>query len=282
VKLSDLLHESRATLASAGIEALDARLLVEHFSATTRTDALTRPNLEIGPETIAAVRAAIARRLAGESVHRIIGHREFYGLELSLSAETLEPRPDTETLVDALLPHVRRAVERGGACRIVDLGTGTGAIALALLSQVPQAVATGVDISSEALATAARNAEKLGLADRFTVLQSDWFSALPEKFHVIAANPPYIRSDLIVSLQSEVRDFDPPAALDGGLDGLDAYRTIARESADHLLQGGVVGLEIGFDQKADVVQLFHAEGYDLIQAATDLAGHDRALVFQRK
>lgn len=282
MRLADLHREARAALSGAGIAAFDAQLLVEHFSATTRTDAATRPDMEIGAEAVEAVRAAISRRIAGEPSHRIIGSREFYGLELSLSAETLEPRPDTETLVDALLPHVLETVEREGTCSIVDLGTGTGAIALALLSQSPESVATGVDISSDALATASRNARLLGLGERFTALESDWFSALRGKFHVIAANPPYIRSEEIAALQSEVRDFDPRAALDGGLDGLDAYRTIALQSGTHLADNGVVGLEIGFDQKADVTRLFLDEGFDLLQAVQDLAGHDRVLVFRRR
>lgn len=280
LRLADLHREARAALAGAGIDALDAQLLVEHFSATTRIDAVARPDMEIGAEAVEATRTAVSRRIAGEPAHRIIGCREFYGLELSLSAETLEPRPDTETLVDALLPHALRTIEREGTCSIVDLGTGTGAIALALLSQAPQAVATGVDLSSDALATASRNARRLGLEGRFSAIRSDWFSALRGNFHVIAANPPYIRSGEIASLQSEVRDFDPRAALDGGIDGLDAYRTIALQSESHLAEGGVIGLEIGFDQKADVERLFREAGFELIEAASDLAGHDRVLIFR--
>src|SRR5690606_13622064 len=153
------------------------------------------PDIVTESQAVAAVEAALERRSAGEPVHRILGFREFYGLELSLSAQTLEPRPDTEILIDAILPFMRDVTARDGACRVLDLGTGTGAIALALLANVPDATAIGVDVSPDALATAARNAAGLGLADRFTALRSDWFSQINGRFHVIASNPPYIRSD---------------------------------------------------------------------------------------
>ncbi|RUU09676.1 peptide chain release factor N(5)-glutamine methyltransferase, partial [Mesorhizobium sp. M6A.T.Ca.TU.002.02.2.1] len=217
-----LLKAARARLVAAAVAdpALDARLIVEHFSGTTRTQAIVDPERRVDAGAIAAIDAALRRRIAGEPVHRILGHREFYGLRLSLSPETLEPRPDTETLVDAVLPFVRATAERQGECRILDLGTGTGAIALALLSAVPAAVATGVDISQGALATAMRNAEELRLSGRFQVLKSDWFEKVFGRYHVIAANPPYIASIDIENLQDEVRDFDPRRALDGGVDGL--------------------------------------------------------------
>ena len=134
--------------------------------------------MAIGPEAVAAIRQAIARRVAGEPVHRILGFRDFYGLRLFLSPETLEPRPDTETLVDAVLPFLRETAAREGVCRILDLGTGTGAIALALLAEVPQATAVGVDISADALATAGRNARENGLSGRFQAVQSDWFEKI--------------------------------------------------------------------------------------------------------
>ena len=165
MNLSALLRHARARLTDGGIQTpdLDARLIVEHFSGTTRNDAIVDPEKEIAPEVEFTIDAAVSRRLAGEPVHRILGYREFYGLKLGLSAGTLEPRPDTETLVDAVLPHLREMVGRTGQCRILDLGTGTGAIALALLSQIPEATATATDISPNALDTASRNAGDLGL-----------------------------------------------------------------------------------------------------------------------
>ena len=185
--------------------ALEARLIVEHFTGTDRADAIRTPERPVAPDLAAAIDRAVERRLAGEPVHRIFGYRDFYGLRLALSPETLEPRPDTETLVDAILPFLREVVKREGRCRILDLGTGTGAIGLALASQIPESLVTATDISAEALATAAGNAAAAGVSDRFTALHSDWFSAVGGKFHAIVSNPPYIRSEEIDGLQAEVQ-----------------------------------------------------------------------------
>jgi release factor glutamine methyltransferase len=282
MKLADLLVEARSALASAGIQdaALDARLLVEHFSSTTPTDAITRPDLLVSEDTVAATRAAITRRVAGESVHRILGFRHFYGLKLFLSPETLEPRSDTETVVDAVLPALRQLAATKGACRILDLGTGTGAIALALLAEVPAAMAVGVDISPGALATATRNAAENGLSGRFEAVISDWFEKISGRYDVIVSNPPYIASNELETLQSEVRDHDPARALDGGPDGLDAYRNIAANVHRYLEPGGVVAVEIGNTQKHDVGLLFESSGMHAVDARKDLAGHDRVLVFR--
>lgn len=279
--LAELLRLARQRLEASGIEdaALDARLLVEHFTGTSRSDAIARPDMVTEAQAVAAVEAALERRSAGEPVHRILGFREFYGLELSLSAQTLEPRPDTEILIDAILPFMRDVTAREGACRVLDLGTGTGAIALALLANVPDATAIGVDVSADALATAARNAAGLGLADRFTALRSDWFSQINGRFHVIASNPPYIRSDDIAGLQAEVRLFDPVRALDGGEDGLQPYRVIAAQAAAHLEQGGAVVVEIGNTQRLEVISIFENEGFRLLEARRDLRGNDRVLLF---
>ena len=261
---------------------LDARLLVEHFSGTTRTDAIANPERAVAPDVVKAVDAALARRIAGEPVHRILGFRDFYGLRLSLSAETLEPRPDTETLVDAVLPFVRDTVALKGSCAILDLGTGTGAIALALLAVVPAATAIGVDVSSDALATATRNAGALGFARRFSALESDWFEKVSGRYDAIVSNPPYILASDIADLQKEVRDFDPPRALDGGADGLDAYRVLAMSAARYLEPDGIVAVEIGSTQNAQVTGLFVSADFDPVEARRDLSGNDRVLVFRRK
>jgi release factor glutamine methyltransferase len=279
--LDDLLRAGRQMFAAAGVEdpALDARLLVEHFTGTTRADAITAPQRRVEREIADRVWAAFERRRNGEPVHRIIGRRGFHGLDLLLSPATLEPRPDTETLVDSILPFVREVVRRHGRCRILDLGTGTGAIALALLSQVPEATATGVDRSEGALATAVQNAGDLGLAGRFTPLCSDWFENVSGRWDVIVSNPPYIRSDGIAGLAREVRDFEPPSALDGGPDGLDAYRQIARRAPEFIDPDGRIGVEIGFDQKQDVTAIFLAAGLEASGSAKDLGGNDRVLIF---
>ncbi|ESY08027.1 peptide chain release factor N(5)-glutamine methyltransferase [Mesorhizobium sp. M0179] len=281
--LGPLLRVARERLAAAGLSdsALDARLIVEHFSGTDRTQAIADPQRTVDAGAVAAIGAALQRRMAGEPVHRILGFREFYGLRLSLSPETLEPRPDTETLVEAILPFAGATAERLGECRILDLGTGTGAIALALLSAVPAATATGVDISQGALATAIRNAEQLGLAGRFVGLQSDWFEKVSGRYHVIAANPPYIPTGDIGNLQDEVRDFDPHRALDGGVDGLGPYRIIAAEAAKFLEAQGKIAVEIGHTQRNEVKDIFAAAGYRLAGAFVDLGGNDRVLMFEQ-
>jgi release factor glutamine methyltransferase len=281
VKLGSLLAEARAALTHAGVEdaKLDARLIVEHFSGASHADAIGRPEMPIDAEAVDAIRKAIARRISGEPVHRILGFREFYGLRLALSAETLEPRPDTETLVEAVLPFVRETAAREGICRILDLGVGTGAIALALLAEVEKATATGVDISADAVATARRNAEALGLGARFAAVQSDWFEKISGSFHLIVANPPYIPTNELLTLQGEVRNFDPAKALDGGADGLDAYRAIASQAGAYLETAGRIAVEIGHTQKRDVTELFLAAGYRFVEAGEDLAGRDRVLIF---
>jgi release factor glutamine methyltransferase len=278
------LRHVRQQFAAAGLDTpdLDARLFVEHFSGTTRADLLSRPDTPVEPETVKAIESAIARRIRGEPVHRILGYREFYGLKLALSPETLEPRPDTETLVDAALPFVRDIVASTGQCRILDLGTGTGAIALALLSQVSQAQATGVDISSDALETARRNAAALSLADRFMTIHSDWYAEISGLYDVIVSNPPYIRSRDIPGLSPEVKDHDPIAALDGGESGLQAYRLIAASTAQHLAAGGIVAVEVGHDQRQDVTKLFGESGLEAIGSRRDLGGNDRVIMFKRR
>jgi release factor glutamine methyltransferase len=281
--LSALHRHSRQRLEEGGVNdaAFDARLIVEHFTGTNRTDAISDPEREIGAVTVAAVEAALRRRIAHEPVHRILGRREFYGLDLKLSPATLEPRPDTETLVDLCLPFLRERTAVRRNCRILDLGTGTGAVALALLSQIPGTTALGTDISAEALEMALSNADISGLKSRFEGVVSDWFEAVDGRFILIVSNPPYIRTRDIEALASEVRDHDPMKALDGGMDGLDAYRSIAAGAGGCLEQDGRVAVETGFDQRQDVIGIFEAEGFVLKGSAKDLGGNERALMFAR-
>jgi len=282
--LAELHRAAKNKLIEAALDTptLDARLIVEHLTNTTRADLIARPDAPIAPEALKAIESAILRRAAGEPVHRILGYREFYGLKLALSPETLEPRPDTETLVDAALPLVRDAIARTGQCRILDLGTGTGAIALALLVHAPAATAIGVDISAGATKAAAGNGMTLGLADRFEAIQSDWFEKIAGRYDVIVSNPPYIPFDDIAGLAPDVRDHDPVAALDGGADGLEAYRLIAANSAEYLVEGGVVAVEIGHDQREDVTYLFGESGFEAISYHRDLGGNDRVIVFKTR
>ncbi|RUM97779.1 peptide chain release factor N(5)-glutamine methyltransferase [Pseudaminobacter arsenicus] len=281
--LGGMLRQARDRLAACGADdpALDARLIVEHFSGSSRADAIARPEQALEASVVQAIEAAIVRREGGEPVHRILGFREFYGLKLELSPDTLEPRPDTETLVDMTLPFVRGVAAREGVCRILDLGTGTGAIALALLSQVENSMATGTDLAEGALLTAGKNAERLGLGARFSARKSNWFAEISGRFHLIVSNPPYIGTKEIDELRADVRNFDPLLALDGGADGLEAYRRIAAGSMRHLEGDGRIALEIGYDQKRLVTEIFAVAGFRLVEAGRDLAGNDRVLIFQR-
>lgn len=282
--LAELLRAARRRLSEAGAAdaQLDGRTIVERLTGTTRLDAISRPDTPIDADTADKVMRTIERRAAGEPVHRILGAREFYGLNLTLSPDTLEPRPDTEALVELALPHAQATASATGGCRILDLGTGTGAIALALLSAAPEARAVLTDISSGALATAAANAEALGLQGRAETVQSDWFGSVAGIFDLIVSNPPYIPSGEIAALERDVREFDPHRALDGGPDGLDPYRIIAAGGSAHLAPGGHIAVEIGAGQKADIVGIFGAAGFAFMASRHDLGGHERALLFARK
>ena len=278
------MAEARRRFEAAGLAdpATDARVLICGLLDLSPTALLLDGDKPVAADLAARVEEAIVRRLAREPVYRILGRRDFYGLDLALSKGTLEPRPDTEILVDVILPHLRTMVAAGLKPKIVDLGTGTGAIALALLQECPEAEAMGIDISRDALKTAAANAERNGLSSRFTTRAGPWFERTSERFDLIISNPPYIRSDVVVELEPEVTNFDPMAALDGGSDGLEAYRAIAAEALEHLEDHGLVGLEIGFDQRDDVTQIFEEAGFSLLEERRDYGGNDRVLVFAPK
>lgn len=258
---------------------MEARILIGGLLSLTSTQVFTGGDRVLTLDEQAAIAKAVARRLKREPVHRILGRREFHGMELSLSTETLEPRPDTEVLVDAMVPHLKALAAKRGSAAVLDMGTGTGAILLALLSEVKDAVGTASDISADALQTATRNAEALGLIDRFRAVQSHWFDTISGRFDIIVSNPPYIRSEVIPSLEPEVRNFDPLQALDGGPDGLDAYRSIAQGAKGFLAPDGYIGVEIGYDQKEAVTAVFQNADFMLVQSAQDYGGNDRVLVF---
>lgn len=281
--VASALAAGRKRLQAAGIAdpLLDARLLIAEVVGFSLTDFVMKPDRAVTPEESARIAAMIERRANGEPVHRILGHREFHGLDLLLSKETLEPRPDTEVLVDTLLPALKKTVSAKGSARILDMGTGTGAICLALLKECPEATGIGSDISADALETAARNAARNDLGARFEAIRSDWFEKISGRFDIIVSNPPYIRTDIVATLDQEVRIHDPMAALDGGQDGLAPYRLIAADAGRFLVENGIVGVEIGFDQRLDVSAIFASHGFSLLDAVKDYGGNDRVLTFRR-
>jgi release factor glutamine methyltransferase len=256
---------------------LDARILVGAALGLDLTGVIAAATRPVTAAEAARLEDFVCRRLNGEPVARILNCKEFWGLPLQLSAATLVPRPDTETVV-ALALQMLRAGPDADRPRIVDIGTGSGAILLALLSELPDAMGVGTDISAAALRTASANARDLGLAGRAAFVACDYVSALSGAFDLIVSNPPYIRSAEINGLATEVRDHDPLGALDGGRDGMDAYRALIPRAVRLLAPGGALALEVGLDQGADVEQLMAAAGLTLREPPrTDLAGIPRAV-----
>ena len=257
---------------------LDARILVGAVLGLDLTGVIASASRLLTSDESIRLEDFTRRRLAGEPVARILGLKEFWGLPLQLSAATLVPRPDTETVVELALEMLRASAPVGRPLRIADLGTGSGAILLALLSELPDAFGYGTDISAEALRTAECNAVHLGLASRAAFVACDFAAALSDTFDLIVSNPPYIRSADIAGLATEVRDHDPLGALDGGADGLDAYRALIPQAARLLAPGGVLAVEVGEGQSADVERLMTSAGLTLEgPPKADLAGIRRAV-----
>jgi release factor glutamine methyltransferase len=257
---------------------LEARLLVGAVANLDLTGLMLASERLLTPDEATRLEEGAQRRSAGEPLARIIGSQEFWGLELKLSAATLVPRPDTETLIEAALDLVPTGRE-GAALKIADLGTGSGAILLALLSEWPGASGIATDLSLEALHTARDNAQRLGLSDRARFVACDYASALAPGFDLIVSNPPYIPASDIETLAVEVRDHDPRRALDGGADGLDGYRRIASQVAALLKPGGAVILEVGQGQSQQVAALLEAAGLTIGEPARcDLGGIPRAVI----
>ena len=267
-----------ARLRAAGIDSaeLDARLLVGAALRLDLTGLITSANRALTSDESVHLQSLAKRRLDGEPVARILGQKEFWGLPLKLSAATLVPRPDTETVVELALEIVHASA--ASPKRIADIGTGTGAILLALLRELPDAFGVGTDVSLDALATARRNASDLGLSPRAGFIACNYAAALNGPFELIVSNPPYIPTRAIAGLAVEVRDFDPLAALDGGTDGLDAYRALIPQAADSLAPGGALVVEGGQGHAPQIEALMTAADLAVhYPPKTDLAGIPRAI-----
>ena len=269
-------------LRAAGIETpeLDARVLIAHALGSDHAALVAAASHALDAAAWNAMTRFAERRLRREPVARIVGCKEFWSLRLQVDSTTLVPRPETETLVEAALAEIESVGDRTRPLRIADLGTGSGAILLALLSELPNAFGVGTDTSFGALHLARHNARHLQLG-RAAFVACDFGAALVGSFDLIVANPPYIASDEIARLAPEVRDYDPPAALDGGPDGLDCYRAIAATIAPLLKPAGVLVVELGAGQAAAVGALFSQAGLAPVCLRTDLAGTPRALVARR-
>lgn len=271
---------AQTRLKDAGIDspAIDARLLLEAAADVTRLDILNDPYRELTPEQAERYEGWIDRRLAHEPVARILGRKAFWKILLNLTPDVLVPRPDTETVVETALSAFPEAM----GFNMVDMGVGSGAILLSILAERPAAKGLGTDISEEALAVARDNAANLGLADRTAFLRTGWADGLADaSFDLVTSNPPYIRSEEIAGLDPEVREHDPRLALDGGPDGLDAYRALVPETLRVLKPLGVFVVETGWDQAEAVKALFAEAGFENLRIVQDLGARDRVVTGTR-
>jgi release factor glutamine methyltransferase len=250
----------------------EARLLLEHCAGPAAGDGQPLP-----PDKIAELQTFIERRRHREPVSQILGQWEFWSLPFYVNSATLTPRPDTETLVQAALDLLP---DRRAPLRLLDLGTGSGCLLLALLHELPAARGLGIDRSPEALAVAERNASALGLADRAQFALGDWAEGLSGSFDLIVSNPPYIPQDEIPGLMPEVSRHEPLMALDGGSDGLDCYRQMAPQIAARLAPGGWALLEVGLGQADSAAAILTAAGLEPVGARADLGGRKRCVIFR--
>jgi release factor glutamine methyltransferase len=282
--LAEAARAAQQALKAAGVEdaGRDARLLTAAAAGVSTADIIGRPEQLLSAEVQTRLQRMVERRSAREPVSRILGEREFYGRRFALSAATLDPRPDSETLIGAVLEIAAHEGWGEAPIRILDIGTGTGCLLLTLLAELPNATGLGTDISEAALATARQNAQALGLAERAAFARHDMLDGVVGPFDLVISNPPYISSGDIPMLAPEVREYDPPAALDGGPDGLAFYRRIS-QGLEGVLRGWVV-LEMGMGQ-ADAVALLlqqafvktlHAE----LRRYDDLGGHTRCVALR--
>lgn len=264
-----------ATAPSVDTPALDARILIAHIVGLAPQALVLADERPLAACECAAIEGLLARRAAGEPVARILGEREFWGLSFALSAETLVPRPDTETVVEAVLAHIERIGARKRALRIVDIGTGSGAILVALLHELPHAYGLGIDLEPGAARMARANADRLGVLSRGLFVGGSYADCVGAA-DILVSNPPYIESATIDTLPIEVREHDPRLALDGGSDGLVAYRTIIGDLRRVLASDGAAFFEIGATQGAAVMHLAIEAGFAAARHR-DLAGHDRVI-----
>jgi release factor glutamine methyltransferase len=274
------LAEAARRLQGAGIEGAphEARLLLASVLGVATASLVGYPERALTPGEGGRYELLIDRRARREPLTHILGRREFWGLSFRVTADTLDPRPDSETLIEAVLGELP---DRQAPLRLLDLGTGTGCLLLALLSELPQATGLGVDCSAAALAVATANASDLGLAGRAAFRLGRWGEGLSGPFDLIVSNPPYIPSGDIGGLMPEVARYEPHLALDGGPDGLDSYRMLGAEIARLLTGTGLAALEIGLGQAPAVAALLAADGVAQATLRRDLAGHIRCLVFRK-
>ena len=271
------LADAISALAAAGIDEprREARLLLSAALGVDAAAILGNPDRLLRAAQRTRYAALVARRAAREPAARLLGRREFWSLDFALSPETLVPRPDSESVVEAVLSRIG---DRGAPLRLLDLGTGSGCLLLALLSELPAASGIGIDIAPGAVLTAQRNAIALGFADRAGFVAGAWAAAIDGRFDAVVVNPPYVASGAIVELAPEVGRHDPRRALDGGCDGLDAYRALAPEMARLMRGGGLAAFELGMGQARPVAAIMRRAGLAIVEVRRDLAGIERCMI----
>ena len=272
--IQQALKEATVQLSKVSESAsLDASMLLTHVTGFSKVDLFLKENETLLETDYQQFKVLVERRLKHEPMAYIVGEKEFWGLNFDVAPGVLIPRPDTETLVATLLALIPDADFKG---RVADLGTGTGAILLSILSELTQFQGVGVDMNDTALDLAQKNAEKLGLSSRVQFQKSHWLDNVDETFHVIVSNPPYIETSTIQTLMEDVKGFEPMSALDGGEDGLDCYRSLLESAYDKLESGGLLLLEIGYNQRQTVARLLQNK-FTKVECFKDLAGNDRVL-----
>ena len=278
------LNEAKRFLVSefraAGIDSadIDARMLLTSVMKLSLTELIARGSEPVSLEVIADIKSLAKRRRDGEPVDYILGYREFYGRKFKVTKDVLSPRPETERLVDEALGFIKANPK----ARILDLGTGSGAIIISILAEAVSVRGTATDMSEAALKIARENALIHNVSDRLDFIQGEWCEPLPLRYDLILSNPPYINDSDMEGLQSEVKNFDPDLALRGGVDGLNAYRSILSNAGEHLMPSGKIIFEIGYDQAALVEELLRKAGFINIDVQKDLAGHDRVVMADKR
>ena len=275
VKQALLIAKELLSLAAIETPILDARILLGFILGTPKERFYGLEDKLLDETELNSYEKIIKRRCEREPISRILGQRDFWSLTLKLNPSSLDPRPDSETLIEAITKHVPNKNSR---LNIIDLGTGTGCLLLAALKELPNSSGVGVDISDNCIKIAKENAHYNSLSNRTTFLTSDWTQKITGKFDIILCNPPYIKETEIKDLEPEVKNFDPYMALNGGPDGLYCYKVIARQFAQILMTNGLIFLELGHKQKVSVVKIMKAGGLQTLHTEKDIGNKDRCIV----
>ena len=257
---------------------LDARLLLCAATGLSEMSLITQPERKLSLSEAKYLSKMVLRRMANEPVSQILGYKEFWSLKFEVSSDVLTPRPDSETVIEAIMKYIQKLTD---PIRVLDLGTGSGCLLLALLSQYPNAEGIGVDIKKPAVLLAQKNAERLGLNNRSAFVVSDWGESVDSNFDVIISNPPYVSTAQINDLSPEVALYEPRCALDGGLDGLDSYRTLFPFTKSALVSGGLAFFEISYDQQEVIKTLAKAYGLGFLGFQSDIAGIARVAILRQ-